>query len=157
MLFLALGDAEVPDARYFAFWWNIGLDFTVTNIHDTMLIPYLKVLMISVHILFPPAHDGSLYVFRYDKVWRLTTWALQAGYPVLADEVYNRLPHSVGAAVYSDKTRYTYFFKGQCMSIKSSLYNAILLRIVLNRYNNDSMIISICSGSNSGILKMGVG
>ena len=25
MLFLALGDAKVPDARYFAFWWNIGL------------------------------------------------------------------------------------------------------------------------------------
>ena len=24
MLFLALGDAKVPDARYFAFWWNIG-------------------------------------------------------------------------------------------------------------------------------------
>ena len=25
VLFLALGDAKVPDARYFAFWWNIGL------------------------------------------------------------------------------------------------------------------------------------
>ena len=25
MLFFALGDAKVPDARYFAFWWNIGL------------------------------------------------------------------------------------------------------------------------------------
>ena len=25
MIFLALGDAKVPDARYFAFWWNIGL------------------------------------------------------------------------------------------------------------------------------------
>ena len=24
MLFFALGDAKVPDARYFAFWWNIG-------------------------------------------------------------------------------------------------------------------------------------
>ena len=28
MLFLALGDAKVPDARYFAFWWNIGLKVT---------------------------------------------------------------------------------------------------------------------------------
>ena len=25
MLSFALGDAKVPDARYFAFWWNIGL------------------------------------------------------------------------------------------------------------------------------------
>ena len=25
VLFLALGDAKVPGARYFAFWWNIGL------------------------------------------------------------------------------------------------------------------------------------
>ena len=24
-LFFALGDAKVPDATYFAFWWNIGL------------------------------------------------------------------------------------------------------------------------------------
>ena len=24
MLSFALGDAKVPDARYFAFWWNIG-------------------------------------------------------------------------------------------------------------------------------------
>ena len=25
LLSFALGDAKVPDARYFAFWWNIGL------------------------------------------------------------------------------------------------------------------------------------
>ena len=24
VLSFALGDAKVPDARYFAFWWNIG-------------------------------------------------------------------------------------------------------------------------------------
>ena len=24
VLFFVLGDAKVPDARYFAFWWNIG-------------------------------------------------------------------------------------------------------------------------------------
>ena len=29
MLFLALGDAKVADARYFAFWWNIG--FRIDN------------------------------------------------------------------------------------------------------------------------------
>ena len=26
MLSFALGDAKVPDARNFAFWWNIGLN-----------------------------------------------------------------------------------------------------------------------------------
>ena len=26
VLSFALGDAKVPDARYFAFWWNIGLN-----------------------------------------------------------------------------------------------------------------------------------
>ena len=25
VLSFALGEAKVPDARYFAFWWNIGL------------------------------------------------------------------------------------------------------------------------------------
>ena len=41
LLSFALGDAKVPDARYFAFWWNIGfkLHFTrntsqYTNIHS---------------------------------------------------------------------------------------------------------------------------
>ena len=32
VLFLALGDAKVPYARYFAFWWNIG--FRVRRIYD---------------------------------------------------------------------------------------------------------------------------
>ena len=27
VLFLALGDAKLPDARYFAFWWNIGFSY----------------------------------------------------------------------------------------------------------------------------------
>ena len=49
VLSFALGDAKVPDARYFAFWWNIG--FTVeTKDHqsppalinlDTNLGPFL--------------------------------------------------------------------------------------------------------------------
>ena len=33
MLFLALGDAKVPDARYFAFWWNIGLSICMQCPH----------------------------------------------------------------------------------------------------------------------------
>ena len=31
VLFFALGDAKVPDARYFAFWWNIGFTFSLYN------------------------------------------------------------------------------------------------------------------------------
>ena len=27
VLSFALGDAKVPDTRYFAFWWNIGLRY----------------------------------------------------------------------------------------------------------------------------------
>ena len=27
VLSFALGDAKVPDARYFVFWWNIGFSF----------------------------------------------------------------------------------------------------------------------------------
>ena len=26
ILFFALGDAKIPDATYFAFWWNIGFN-----------------------------------------------------------------------------------------------------------------------------------
>ena len=29
VLFLALGDAKVPNARSFAFWWNIGFSLVV--------------------------------------------------------------------------------------------------------------------------------
>ena len=31
VLLFALPDAKVPDARYFAFWWNIGLRETVQS------------------------------------------------------------------------------------------------------------------------------
>ena len=33
MLFLALGDTKVPDARYFAFWWNIGLTYPPATLY----------------------------------------------------------------------------------------------------------------------------
>ena len=32
VLSFALGDAKVPNARYFAFWWNIGLTLEVSCI-----------------------------------------------------------------------------------------------------------------------------
>ena len=35
VLSFALADAKVPDARYFAFWWNIG--FRVFNVHKKLL------------------------------------------------------------------------------------------------------------------------
>ena len=40
MLFLALGDAKVPDARYFAFWWNIG--FRVLRRYDGPTMKEIK-------------------------------------------------------------------------------------------------------------------
>ena len=42
VLSFALGDAKVPDARYFAFWWNIGLkpkDVLVGIILEILLLP----------------------------------------------------------------------------------------------------------------------
>ena len=36
MLSFALGDAKVPDARYFEFWWNIG--FTCKTPEDQGVI-----------------------------------------------------------------------------------------------------------------------
>ena len=40
LLLFALPDAKVPDARYFAFWWNIGL-----RVAHTHLIHQLKALI----------------------------------------------------------------------------------------------------------------
>ena len=37
ILSFALGDAKVPDARYFAFWWNIGLSYCSCNVPLKML------------------------------------------------------------------------------------------------------------------------
>ena len=31
VVYFALGDAKVPDARYFAFWWNIGFIVFLEN------------------------------------------------------------------------------------------------------------------------------
>ena len=42
VLSFALGDAKVPDARYFAFWWNIGLILHPTLIHNTYVLPFQK-------------------------------------------------------------------------------------------------------------------
>ena len=32
VLLFALPDAKVPDARYFAFWWNIGFNVFIVNV-----------------------------------------------------------------------------------------------------------------------------
>ena len=38
MLSFALGDAKVPDARYFAFWWNIGLSLNKNIFEENYLV-----------------------------------------------------------------------------------------------------------------------
>ena len=38
LLSFASGDAKVPDARYFAFWWNIGLNNLATKLMCKFLI-----------------------------------------------------------------------------------------------------------------------
>ena len=38
VLSFALGDAKVPDSRYFAFWWNIGFKFILSLMHELCMI-----------------------------------------------------------------------------------------------------------------------
>ncbi|ELT91654.1 hypothetical protein CAPTEDRAFT_219025 [Capitella teleta] len=58
------------------------------------------------------AHDYGIYAFKAQWIWRLNDWAVDEGYPKLSRKVYQNPPLNIGAAVYSWKTRYTYFFKG---------------------------------------------
>ena len=63
MLFLALGDAKVPDARYFAFWWNIGFILSTwisrlilfsiefKNIHLQGTVSQIFYLGLSCHLM----------------------------------------------------------------------------------------------------------
>ena len=71
MLFLALGDAKVPDARYFAFWWNIGLSLTCANKHPIytfcVLVSLLNNRFTMLH-LFANKKDRETVVFG---AWRL--------------------------------------------------------------------------------------
>ena len=59
VLSFALGDAKVPNARYFAFWWNIGFNHTnyyvfskenkckKSNLYSIVNIMYL----VTLHLL----------------------------------------------------------------------------------------------------------
>ena len=50
LLSFASGDAKVPDARYFAFWWNIGLTFS--NIYQNITIKW-RVASIQLPAKYP--------------------------------------------------------------------------------------------------------
>ena len=52
-------------------------------------------------------------MFKHKWVWKLHYWGMYPGYPVLAREMFERLPTTVAAATYSFRTHYTYFFKGK--------------------------------------------
>ena len=55
LLSFASGDAKVPDARYFAFWWNIGF-----NQSKSMLI---KSILIQVRNMFADRSSELTYGF----------------------------------------------------------------------------------------------
>ena len=44
VLSFALGDAKVPNARYFAFWWNIGLNIQQPLVANLCRKCYVKLL-----------------------------------------------------------------------------------------------------------------
>jgi len=50
-------------------------------------------------------------MFRGQWVWRLDDAGVTVGYPQRAAKLFEKPPRSLGAAVYSTRTGYTYFFK----------------------------------------------
>ena len=63
---------------------------------------------------FVSGGDGIIYVFKGKWVWRLhQTYGMYPGYPVPSKNYFQDLPSKVGAAVYSRRTRYTYFFRSE--------------------------------------------
>ena len=70
--FFALGDAKVPDSRYFAFWWNIGvtlynLYYTVIDMDFTTLIYFFQrsLNLLPVIILLHNPLPISFYSITY--------------------------------------------------------------------------------------------
>ena len=71
--------------------------------------------MRSIYVLIPvSAHDSKVYIFRGKYIWRVDDYyGVDEGFPKLIRKVYDNPPKNLGAAVYSWRTRYTYFYKGQ--------------------------------------------
>ncbi|KAK2179697.1 hypothetical protein NP493_477g03036 [Ridgeia piscesae] len=57
------------------------------------------------------APDQRVFMFRGQWVWRLDDAGVTVGYPQRAAKLFEKPPRSLGAAVYSTRTGYTYFFK----------------------------------------------
>ncbi|KAG5893486.1 hypothetical protein JTB14_010537 [Gonioctena quinquepunctata] len=55
--------------------------------------------------------EGSTYVFKGDKYWKLTDDSITPGYPKLISDYWNGLPGNIDAA-FTYKNGKTYFFKG---------------------------------------------
>ena len=50
VLSFALGDAKVPDTRYFAFWWNIGFkDCEMTSHLHFMNMSRITISYVSIY------------------------------------------------------------------------------------------------------------
>ncbi len=52
-------------------------------------------------------------MFKDKWIWKLGYWEVESGFPILSRKVFDRPPINIGAAVYSWRSRYTYFFKGR--------------------------------------------
>ena len=64
VLSFALGDAKVPNARYFAFWWNIGLKVPQYN-------------QSSLKYLYSVLYVPNERIFFMNLPWVSTIWILQ--------------------------------------------------------------------------------
>ena len=87
------------------------------QLHWPMLCQYINarnpsiVCIIAINFLFVGS-DGVTYAFKYKWAWKLHYWGMYDGYPVLSRKLFENTPNNPGAAVYSWRTGYTYFFKG---------------------------------------------
>lgn len=63
------------------------------------------------------AHDTNVYIFKGKWIWRVDDYyGVNEGFPKLIRKIYESPPKNIGGAVYSWKTRFTYFFKGNGQS-----------------------------------------
>lgn len=63
--------------------------------------------------VYVPGVDGTSYLFRFDKVYKVGPWGLEPGYPRYIMEVFQGAPRRhISAAVHLPNTRVHYLFKG---------------------------------------------
>ena len=91
------------------------MDWKFNLIPFSVLTVYFVVHSISCdqRAIYAVDYGGRIYIFQSKWLWQLNYWGMESGSPTLARKVFDRPPTNMGAAVYSWRTRYTYFFKGK--------------------------------------------